>query len=123
MRGWFTGYALLIPLFFGNAFAQALFAIPSAIATRFSPKAGLATWLATLAVLSSGIVWYFGPRAHGQLNGFVFAALVVVVGPQAAAYPLCRKTPILVVAVAFAIGLAIAVLWVVLGTVSGSTPD
>ena len=124
MRGWFTGYALLIPFFFGNALAQALFAVPCAIASRFSRKAGAIAWLVTVVVLVVAVVAYIDPFSKPKKVGIFDVLLaIIVVGPQALAYPLVWKRPTFVIAVAFGIGLAVAITWVVLGTLSGSTPD
>jgi hypothetical protein len=125
MHEWFTGYALLFPVFIANAVALALFAVPCAIASRFSRKAGTFVWLTTLALLFFGVVTCIcllkvPPRDSWRIG---LPLALIVMGPQALAYPVGRNRPLMVIGAAIGFGIALAFAWLVLGGLSGSTPD
>jgi hypothetical protein len=126
MRSWFTGYALLIPFFFGNAIAQAVFATPSAIASRYSKKAGLTVWLVTLTLLLGAVVVYLNTLNFSPPNGIWRLGIplaFIVLGPQALAYLLMGSNPVDRILVAFGLGVALAIAWIVGGVLSRATPD
>lgn len=125
MRDLFAGYGLLLPVLIGNAVAQALIAVPCAIASRFSKKAGTFVWVSTLAVLFVGGVAYILTSETLTRDWWRTGVLLAIalIGPQVLAYPLGRNRPGLIVGAAFGFGIAIALAWIILGGLSGSTPD
>lgn len=120
------GYGLLVPLLLGNALAQALIAVPSAIASRFSSRAGLTIWLITLGMLVVAVVVLVVRVAnpwgvHLWHEGAWLTFFLIM--PQALAYPLTPKSPGARIAVAFGLGIAAAFVWMLAGALSGATPD
>jgi hypothetical protein len=126
-----NGYALLLPFFYINAIAQALFAIPSTVASLRSKKTGFITWLITLGMLVAAFFVWFAVDMHlsfSDLWNLRFWRLVAffsffVFTPQAAAYPLTLNRPFFRSAVAFGLGVVEAIAWYLAGVLSGATPD
>ena len=101
------------PLILLAALGHALLALPSAIASRLSSRAGLIAWLITLGLLvfAVGYNGFWRTQYDQDLRGvnlLSWAAeyTLFAIVPQALAYPVACNRPIMRIAVASGLGAA-----------------
>jgi Na+-transporting NADH:ubiquinone oxidoreductase subunit NqrB len=123
----FMGWAFMIVIgpFWGMI--HAIVALPSTLLSIFvHHRAGFIAWVLTMLAIFSLIIFKFGDNGRydtgSLITGSIFFLSFLVL-PQAAAYPLTRQHPWRrpLVAGGFAIG--VALLYMLLGFLTGATPD